>query len=106
MAAGIQRTLEQALVRPNHRFDGQTIAEDPDAPQRLTGLLERVYGVMSDGTWHSLASLASRTGGTEASVSARLRDLRKPRFGRHNVERKLIGHGLWLYRLSDEEVQG
>jgi hypothetical protein len=37
---------------------------------------------------------------TEAAVSARLRDLRKPKFGRYTVQRKPGGRGLFRYRLD------
>lgn len=80
-------------------FDGVTIAEDPDAPRRLAGQLQRVHDLMIDGTWRSLSAIASQVEGTEASVSARLRDLRKVRFGLHDVERDHRGKGLFLYRV-------
>lgn len=69
-------------------FDGETYEPELDF-DRLTTLLERVYKRMSDGHWHTLAELATHCGGTEASVSARLRDLRKPRFGVHDVRNRL-----------------
>jgi hypothetical protein len=56
-------------------------------------------GFMRDGGWHSLADIAEYTKDPEASVSARLRDLRKPRFGSYIVQRKNFGGGVWKYRL-------
>jgi hypothetical protein len=35
----------------------------------------------------------------QTSVSARLRDFRKPRFGAHIVEKLHTGQGEWHYRL-------
>lgn len=80
-------------------FDGHTYDEDRDR-ERLSTLLGRVYEAMHDTDWWTLAELARHTGGSEASVSARLRDLRKPRFGGHTVQRTrtLLG-GLYHYRL-------
>ena len=49
--------------------------------------------------WWTLAELAAEAQGSEAAVSARLRDLRKKRYGQHIVERKYVGNGLWAYRL-------
>lgn len=80
------------------RFDGVTYEPDQDEA-RLASQLRRVFGVMSDSRWHTLAELAERTGGSEAGVSARLRDLRKPRFGHWTVERERVDGGLFMYRL-------
>jgi hypothetical protein len=83
---------------PKDAFDGETYNHKRDH-YRLAGQLERVFRNMEDGRWRSLETLAMLAGGTEASVSARLRDLRKEKYGSHNVERKHIRDGLWLYRL-------
>lgn len=66
---------------------------------RLNRQQRAVFAAMADGTWHTLDELARATGHPEASVSARLRDLRKPRHGGHTVEKTHLGHGLWAYRL-------
>lgn len=47
---------------------------------------------MKDGKWHTLASLAKLADAPPQSVSARLRDLRKPEFGGLTVERR-VAHG-------------
>jgi hypothetical protein len=50
----------------------------------------------------TLQDIARETGDPEASISARLRDLRKPQFGGHTVERIRTGEGkrgLFLYRV-------
>ena len=80
-------------------FDGETFEPAQDEA-RLTSQFLRVQAVMQDGNWHSLRELAEQTGGSEPSVSARLRDLRKKRFGAHVVERARIGGGLFVYRLA------
>lgn len=80
-------------------FDGETYLEERDH-DRLATMFGRVQVVMSDLDWHTLAELARRTGGSEAAVSARLRDLRKPRFGGHTVERRYVADGLWEYRYT------
>ena len=66
---------------------------------RLTGQLQRVYHLMSDGKWRSLREIAMAVGGSEAGVSARLRDLRKPHCGGHSVSSIRESGGLWSYRL-------
>jgi hypothetical protein len=78
------------------QFDGSTFEPERDE-ERLSSMLLRVQAIMSDGHWHTLAELAARTGGSEAAVSARLRDLRKPRFGGHKIIRRHVRRGLWEY---------
>jgi hypothetical protein len=91
-------------LAPETAFDGKTYAPALDQ-KRLTGQLERVFTAMSDGQWHSLDWLAVQANGTEASVSARLRDLRKFRCGSHFIDRRRIGtSGLFQYRLVPRET--
>lgn len=61
--------------------------------------LEAVKNEMMDGGWHPLSYLSDKTGVREASVSARLRDLRKPEFGGHTVERQRMPNGHFVYRM-------
>lgn len=71
---------------------------------RLTTQLERVKALMSDQRWRSLQQIAQLVGGTEASVSARLRDLRKTAYGSFHMERKRQGdptRGFFVYRVLD-----
>ncbi len=80
-------------------FDGSTFDPAQDAA-RLTSQLLRVKALMIDGRWRTLAAIREQTGGTEAAISARLRDFRKDRFGGWAVERqRLTNTGLWEYRL-------
>jgi hypothetical protein len=79
-------------------FDG--ITYEPTLDQdRLASQLERVAALMADGRWRTLDEIVAECGGTAASISARLRDFRKVRFGAHQVDRRRIGHGLFEYRL-------
>ncbi len=55
---------------------------------RLNRQQRRVFDVMQDGRWRTLHDIAVLTGDPEASVSARLRDFRKPGFGGSTVERR------------------
>jgi len=79
-------------------FDGPTFNEARDT-ERLSAQWRSVYDALADGGWHTLADLSQKVGAPEASVSARLRDLRKPRFGGHKVERQHVKGGLHRYRL-------
>lgn len=79
-------------------FGGETYDAQQDEA-RLTGQLGRVWDVMKDGQWHTLAELAARCDGSEAAISARIRDFRKPKFGGLTVESQRVKAGLWHYRL-------
>ncbi len=82
----------------NPDFDGKTY--DPARDKgRLTKQIQRVFAAMVGGKWRTIAGIAHLTGDPEASVSARLRDLRKPKFGGHKVEREYVARGKWKYRL-------
>lgn len=80
------------------RFDGVTYDHARDS-SRLGEQMLAVLSVMADGQWRTLAAIASETNAPEASVSARLRDLRKPRFGGHTVNREYLRRGLYQYQL-------
>jgi hypothetical protein len=79
-------------------FDGPDVSESDR--ERLNSQLWRVYRLMRDGQWRTLAEVARSVGGSEAGVSARLRDLRKERFGGNQVERRRVAGGLWEYRME------
>lgn len=80
-------------------FDGDTYEPVLDKV-RLTGQLLAVYTIMKDGDWYTLKNLRLMIGkGTEAAVSARIRDLRKRKFGGFTVDRKRTDSGLFFYRL-------
>jgi hypothetical protein len=90
---------------PPMRFDGETYEPEHDQV-RLSGQTRRVFGAMRDGQWRTLGEIESITGDPQASVSARLRDLRKDRFGGHEVNRRRRGaaeRGLFEYQLVASE---
>jgi hypothetical protein len=84
---------------PDAHFDGDTYDPARDHT-RLKRQLGRVFEAVRDGEWHTLVGLEIKTGDPQASISARLRDLRKPKFGGYNVEHRHIGDGQWEYRIS------
>jgi hypothetical protein len=86
-------------LAPVPDFDGPTYRADRDHA-RLAGQLGRVADALADGRWWTLAALAERTGDPEASVSARIRDLRKGKFGGYTVLAESTGRGTWRYRLA------
>ena len=82
-------------------FDGTTFDEEQDG-ERLTNQLARVkaYMLANAGTPKTLSEISRATRAPEASVSARLRDLRKPRQGSLVVERVRVGPGLFAYSVK------
>lgn len=83
-------------------FDGKTFERNMDG-QRLRTQLEQVFDLMKDASWRTLQEIALLSGCPEASISARLRDLRKAKFGKHNVNRRRRPlhdiFGVWEYQL-------
>lgn len=75
------------------QFDGETFDQDKDGA-RLTGQMLRVFEVMRDGVYRSpdelMALIPDRS---SASITARLRDLRKDKFGGHTVNLRRRGDG-------------
>lgn len=90
---------QRSLFEFNNKFDGETFEEKRDS-LRLNAQLRRVRDLMLDGEWRTLAEIGGRLGIPEASASARLRDLRKERFGNYDVERRNLGGGSWVYRVK------
>lgn len=86
--------VEQMLFDLGPVFRGKTL-EAEDVP-RLTRQLDRVRGLMADERWRTLSQIARACNGSEASVSARLRDLRREGY---TVERERVNGGLFRYRV-------
>jgi len=89
------------------RFDGP--AYDPALDdERLTKQLGRVWAAMQCEDWFTLRELARQTGDPEASISAQLRHLRKPRFGGYTIDKRRRGgetQGLFEYRCRGRAVE-
>lgn len=83
--------------------DGSTYVREYDYV-RLNGQNEKVRVLMRDGVWRTLSEISFLIDVPEASVSARLRDLRKKKFGGNIVDRRRRGHatsGHYEYRLVE-----
>ena len=83
--------------------DGATYVHERDG-ERLDKQHNRVLAALREDRWWTLAELAERTGDPEASISARLRDLRKERFGSHKIDRRYVRKGLHEYRLIRKDL--
>ncbi len=88
-------------------FGGATYEPEHDG-ERLGKQLAAVKHLMIDGEWRTLGEISAEVGSPQASVSARLRDLRKERFGQYVVSRRARGErgrGLYEYRVEREMVE-
>jgi len=88
-------------VQSELKFDGSDYSQRLDGV-RLTGQIQRIYGLMKDAKWRTIKEIASVCDDPPCSVSAQLRHLRKPRFGGHTVLKRRKGGekgGLWEYQL-------
>lgn len=95
-----QLDLEEWLKR-QPQFSGKTYQEKHDR-HRLESQFMRVFNLMRDSRWRTLGEIREAVGGSEAGISARLRDFRKPENGSHRVESRRRGDvacGLHEYRL-------
>jgi hypothetical protein len=78
---------------------GDTYDPDRDGP-RLAAQARAVLEFCLAHDWVTLRALADACGAPEASVSARLRDLRRAGF---QVERQYVARGLHKYRVRPAE---
>src|SRR4051812_39177242 len=93
----MQMTIDDWLARD---FQGKTYDPKHDR-HRLSSQYMRVFNLMKDGRWRTLAEIREVVGGSEAGISARLRDFRKAVNGGHVVDDRRQGKsGVWEYRLT------
>jgi len=71
-------------------FNGPAYDADRDQV-RLSNQQERILNTMADRMWRTLAEIERLSNAPQASVSAQLRHLRKPRFGAYIVDRRVRG---------------
>jgi hypothetical protein len=91
--------MQPDLFTRSPRFDGATYDHEQDGP-RLHRQLNVVKSWMLERGWHTLSEISEGTGEPEASVSARLRDLRKEKWGAYTVERRRRTKGQFEYRVT------
>lgn len=88
--------MQPSLLDIAPRFDGPFLIKSDHA--RLGRQLAAVREAMAGGAWMTLQTLSLYTGAPEASVSARVRDLRKPKMGGYTIERQRVGNQ-FFYRM-------
>lgn len=80
-------------------FDGETYEPALDKA-RLTAQYSRVFETMANGLFYTLKQLEELTKAPQASISARIRDMRKERFGSHTITRRRVEGGTYEYKLT------
>lgn len=90
-------------VLTGHR-DGETY-EPPRDYHRLNRQMIQVYTVVADEEWWQIQPIQQKIvdygiWAEQTSISARLRDFRKAKFGSHGMIKENLGGGLWQYRLT------
>ncbi len=90
--------MQPDLFQKSPRFDGADYQPDRD-DVRLRNQMNDILFLMCDGEWRTLREIHVAIGAPEASISAQLRHLRKPRFGAWTVEKRYLGEGLYQYRV-------
>lgn len=73
--------------------DTSAVTQEGRARQRA-----EVWNCIRDKNWWTLYAISERTGNPAQSVSARLRDFRKKRYGERTIERRYQGKGVFEYR--------
>jgi hypothetical protein len=96
----------QTLEQPALPFGGETFDPDQDGARLGRQLrLVLLHMLRTSPEWQSLEDISRGTGGEpHASVSARIRDLKKGWAGSYPIEKKRLapGSGTWLYRIDPE----
>ena len=78
---------------------GAVLPDDPKIKKRASTQRIQLFYRMKGGSYWTLEELSSMTGIFVQSVSARLRDFRKPQYGGHTVVKKMLNEGVWQYKL-------
>lgn len=81
-------------------FDGKHFDREKDGA-RLSGQIQDVYAALRDGKWKTVEEIEAITGHPQNSISAQIRNLRKEKFGGHNIPgRYREGTRIFEYRLE------
>ena len=100
---GVERMCDCRAVRlppPDVNPDAPAGIEEADDVVRLNKQQARVWAILKDERWHTIFEIAEWCGVPPQSVSARIRDLRKDKYGGHTVARESLGGGLFRYKLQ------
>jgi len=86
------------------KFDGLDARTEPDRI-RLSGQCLDIYNILLDGKWHTVAEIEQLTGFMGTSISAQIRNLRKDRFGCHDIEKKMVNNRAEYQMTPNKQVR-
>ena len=86
-------------MAPNPRFKGDDYSPNRDGT-RLKKQFDRVFHVMSDRRWHTIAEVSEITQDPPQSVARQIRYIRSKKEGL-KVEKRYDGNGLYAFRVDD-----
>jgi biotin operon repressor len=90
-------TMQPTFIDTVPRHDGPDLA--PADQIRLANHLQKLVTLMSDGRFRSLQTIADALGCSESAAGARVRDLKKRKFGSFTVEKRRQSTG-YVYRVQ------
>lgn len=96
----LNTSTQVQVIKERALFDGKTFDKRLDQ-DRLSKQMRAVIELMSDGKPRSLESIAFNCDIPQQSASARLRDLRKDRYGNQEIKRTRISAGQNYYQWID-----
>lgn len=67
--------------------------------------MHQILATLRSGDWLTLPELNEKTGAPVASISAQLRNLRKPEYGSHRIDRRRRAGNLFEYKLVESDHQ-
>ena len=90
------------MTEPTLDFGGESYDRERDGKRLYPDLIKlRSFMLRHQNIWFTPQSICTATGKDWATTSARLRDLRKKKFGGYTIERRYLKDGLWEYRMGE-----
>ena len=91
--------MQQTLDFTAPKFSGAVYDEQKDG-QRLKHQINVIFDLMKDCKFRTLREIEDLTDFPQSSISAQLRNLKKPAFGSHALnKRRRDGRGTWEYQI-------
>src|SRR5688572_12420258 len=105
-----QLNLFDQKPKRKRKFHGADFVESRDQ-SRLERQIDRIFNVMKDGVWRSVDEIAELTKDETTgfaykatSISAQLRNLKKPENGSHTLNRRHEGNGFYRFQIIPSEA--
>ena len=91
------------MSKQSESVHSQPLPTDPDYEGPLAKThTARTLAILKKGGWYTVQDLAPLINATETAASSALRDLRKPKYGQHNIFRRRLENNISQYRLFED----